>query len=120
MSDTGPVTLPPNVRPISYDITLEPDLEAFTFLGAETIEVEVLEPTASVELNCSEIAIRSCRLTPEGGAAVAPGSTAFDEERETVVFEFDQEVPQGRASLAIEFTGELNDKLRGVLPQPLH
>ncbi len=113
MSDTGPVTLPPNVRPISYDITLEPDLEAFTFLGAETIDVEVLEPTASVELNCIETAIRSCRLTPEGGAAVAPKSTAFDEERETVVFEFDQEIPQGRASLAIEFSGELNDKLRG-------
>ena len=113
MSDTGPVTLPPNVRPISYDITLEPDLEAFTFLGAETIDVEVLEPTASVELNCIEIAIRSCRLTPEVGATVAPESTAFDEERETVVFEFDQEVPQGRASLAIEFSGELNDKLRG-------
>ena len=75
--------------------------------------MEVLEPTASVELNCIEIAIRSCRLTPEGGATVAPKSTAFDEERETVVFEFDQEVPQGRASLAIEFSGELNDKLRG-------
>ena len=43
MSDTGPVTLPTNVRPLSYDITLEPDLEEFTFLGAETIEVEILE-----------------------------------------------------------------------------
>ena len=66
MSDTGPVTLPPNVRPMSYDITLEPDLEAFTFLGAETIDVEVLEPTASVELNCIEIAIRSCRADAGG------------------------------------------------------
>ncbi len=35
------------------------------------------------------------------------------EDKKEDSFEFDSAVPAGRASLDIEFTGELNDKLRG-------
>jgi hypothetical protein len=33
------VLLPTNVRPLKYHITLQPDLDTFTFNGTETIEV---------------------------------------------------------------------------------
>jgi puromycin-sensitive aminopeptidase len=113
MSESGLVILPTDVRPLKYRLTLEPDLEKFTFDGRVSIDVEVVTPTTSVTLNCTEIAIQSCRLTPGDGAAMTPRATTFDESRETVTFEFDSAVPTGRASLDIEFTGELNDKLRG-------
>ena len=86
---------------------------AFTFRGSETIDVEVLSGTSAVTLNCIEIEVRSCAVTPEGGSAVEAQSISYDEEAETATFEFGEELAVGAASLDIEFSGELNDKLRG-------
>lgn len=37
----GREILPANVKPTHYDITLEPDLEAFTYKGKVIIELDV-------------------------------------------------------------------------------
>ena len=37
MTSTNEWKLPTNVRPTLYTLTLEPDLEDFTFTGSETI-----------------------------------------------------------------------------------
>ena len=59
--------LPTNVRPTLYTLTLEPDLDDFTFAGSETIALEVDEPTSEIKMNSSEIAVRSANLTlPDG------------------------------------------------------
>ena len=113
MPDSERVVLPTSVRPIRYRLALEPDLEEFTFKGSESIDVEVVEPTSEVALNCVEIDVLSCSLTGPDGEATAPIETVLDEAVETVTFRFDSPVPAGEARLDIEFTGELNDKLRG-------
>ena len=113
MTEQHPATLPSNVKPVSYRLTLEPDLEKFTFEGKETIEIEVVEPTASITLNAIELEIQSCRLTAGKGDSITPTGTTFDEAAETATFEFQDPIPAGSASLGIEFTGELNDRLRG-------
>ena len=113
MTQSSTVILPANVKPSKYTITLEPDLEAFTFDGRETIEIEILEAAREITLNCVEIDVGSCRLLHESGQTLSPAKTVYDESGETVTFKFDAEVPAGRASLDIEFVGELNDKLRG-------
>ena len=105
--------LPTNVRPTLYTLTLEPDLDNFTFTGSETIAIEVDESTSSVKMNSSEIAVQSATLTLRDGSVRQPESIAFDVEKETVSFDFAEAIPVGSAELAIEFTGELNDKLRG-------
>lgn len=38
---------------------------------------------------------------------------AYDEDAETVVFRFSNELPIGNAQLELKFTGELNDKMKG-------
>ena len=113
MTTSNAVLLPTNVSPISYDITLEPDFTTFRFKGSETIRVDLLSPTASITLNSIEIEIHSCAVTPSGGAELAAQTISFDEDTESATFEFGAELPAGEATLAIEFTGELNDKLRG-------
>ena len=113
MTTSNAVLLPTNVKPIGYDITLEPDFSTFTFKGSETINVDVLSPTTSITLNSIEIAIQSCTVTLSGGSEMAAQSISFDEDAESATFEFGDELPAGEATLAIEFTGELNDKLRG-------
>ena len=113
MSISDAVNLPGNVKPIKYRLTLEPNLEDFTFRGEESVDIELTEPTPEITLNCVEIAVQACRLTLADGAPVAARDVAFDEDEETVTFRFDSPATTGPARLDIEFTGELNDKLRG-------
>ena len=40
--------LPTNVKPSRYTLALEPDMEAASFLGHETIEIDVLTPTSTI------------------------------------------------------------------------
>ena len=113
MAEVNAVMLPSNVRPAKYRLTLTPDLEGFTFAGRESVEIEVLAPTSSIVVNSAEIEIQSSRLTLTDGSPAVPVSTDFDEEAETVTLEFERMLPTGPATLDLEFTGELNDKLRG-------
>ena len=113
MTSTNEWILPTNVRPTLYTVTLEPDLESFTFTGSETIAIEVDEPESEIKMNSAEIAIQSATLSLSDGSDSQPESIIFDEEKETVTFAFAETVPEGAAELSIEFTGELNDKLRG-------
>ena len=113
MTSSNEWKLPTTVRPTLYTLTLEPDLDSFTFDGSETIAIQVDEPTSDIRMNSAEIAIRSATLTLPDGSERQPDSISFDEEKETVSFDFTDAIPPGTAHLTIEFTGELNDKLRG-------
>ena len=113
MAKSHAVSLPADVRPVEYRLTLEPDLSAFTFKGTETVAIEVLSPTSRLVLNCIEIVVQSCRLTREGGTDLPAADIEYDASEETVTFTFGSELEPGPAGLHLEFTGELNDKLRG-------
>ncbi len=112
MTESNAVMLPKDVRPSKYTLTLRPDLESFTFTGSVAIDIEVLQPTGSIILNAAELEIASVRVESSAGKPL-PGSTTLDEEAETASFAFDETLPVGPARLEIEFTGELNDRLRG-------
>ena len=112
MTSSDEWKLPTNVRPTNYRLSLAPDLDTFTFKGSETIDIQVSEPTSSIVLNSAEIEIQSADVTlPDGSTHDA--ATMFDEDKDTVTLALDAEIPAGSASLDLEFTGELNDKLRG-------
>ena len=112
MPSADAVVLPANVIPRRYDLTLQPDLEHFTFRGEETIQVEVASATSQISLNCDEIEIQEARVS-HGAVSASASRITYDKERETVTLEFGEPVPAGNATLGIKFTGELNDKLRG-------
>ena len=113
MTKSNAVNLPTDVRPVEYRLKLEPDLSSFTFKGEESVDIEVLSPTSRIVLNCVEIDVQSCRLTRRGGVELAAIDTEYDATEETVAFSFGPEIEPGTAELHVEFTGELNDKLRG-------
>ena len=113
MPQSNAVALPTNVRPTRYDLALTPDLDAFTFTGQVSIDVEVLDPTSTIVLNSAEIAVQSCSVTTSDSTAHAAASIEYDETEETVAFGFGATLPAGNARLDIAFTGELNDRLRG-------
>ncbi|MCC7531819.1 MAG: hypothetical protein IT342_25170, partial [Candidatus Melainabacteria bacterium] len=49
--------LPDSVHPELYDMVIEPDLDAFTFSGRETIDIVVEKPVDKIVLNAKELEI---------------------------------------------------------------
>ena len=125
--------LPAGVHPEHYKLTLTPDLQAATFSGEETIDLILDAPSKSVTLNAAELKIASVqethseliRVVTKGGgqnehARTIPGKRVrqdayvlLHEADEQATFLFPKELPAGKVSLAIQYSGVLNDKLRG-------
>ena len=103
--------LPQTIRPESYKLTLTPDLNAATFAGLETIEVTLKEPANVIALNAAEIAFQSVTVTAAGKQQTA--TVALDKDKEQATFTFPGNVPAGKATLSIVYTGILNNELRG-------
>ena len=112
MTEQGRVLLPADVRPERYRITLAPDLDRFTFDGSESVDVRVESATRRIVLHAAELEIRRAALE-QAGSTVEPAQVETDEERETVTLVFDRPVAPGPAKLLLDFTGQLNDKMRG-------
>lgn len=110
----GRQVLPKNVKPIHYDLTLEPDLESFKYNGTVTIELDVVEDTKSISLNTSEIDIHETKVTSGDSVISSSPKLSYNEDAQTTKVEFDQTIPAGsKAKLFHKFTGTLNDNMAG-------
>ncbi len=103
--------LPRTVIPSHYEITLEPDLEQATFSGSVVIDVDVREAASEIVLNAIELDVLSATVV--AGEAVHSPQISLDERAERLTLSLGEDLPVGSATLTIEFTGVLNDKLHG-------
>lgn len=104
--------LPRSVIPTRYGLRLEPDLTAFTFAGAETVEVTIREAVTEVVLNAAELQIQTVRAQDSRGKTLH-GTAVLDEATERAILRFSESLTPGPCRLSLEFTGILNDKLHG-------
>ena len=102
-----PYRLPDLVRPTRYDVRLTPRLPEATFTGTVTIRLDVDAPTEVLVLNAAELEIHRC--TVDGRDA----RWQLDEPTERLFVAPAAPITQETATLEIEFSGVLNDKLRG-------
>ena len=112
MPSADAVVLPTNVKPNKYRLTLQPDLNTFTFKGEQTVDIEIVEPTARIVLNAAELEISGVTLR-RNGSETSTHSVSLDADTETVTLDFGSTQSPGRAQLEMEFTGILNDRLVG-------
>ena len=112
MPSADAVVLPSNVKPSKYRMTLQPDLETFTFKGEQTVDIEIVEPTARIKLNAAELEISRVALL-RNGASTTAHSVSLDTDSETATLDFGKTISPGAAQLEMEFTGVLNDRLVG-------
>ncbi|XP_077997476.1 puromycin-sensitive aminopeptidase-like [Glandiceps talaboti] len=103
--------LPANVVPKHYNLTLQPNLKAFTFTGSEVISVEVTSSTDKVVLNCLDIEISSAAY--KAGDKSLTCTVSYSKDDETATLTFPSALEAGKGDLSIDFTGELNDKMKG-------
>ena len=112
MPSADAVVLPSNVKPTRYRLLLHPDLETFTFKGEQTVDIEIVEPTARIALNAAELEVSNVVLRRNGGATPAH-SVSLDADSETATLDFGRVLAPGPAQLEMKFTGILNDRLVG-------
>ncbi|CAG8554273.1 15559_t:CDS:10 [Funneliformis caledonium] len=109
--------LPTNVRPTHYTLTLTPDMVNFTFIGSEIVNIKIIENTKVITLHVNEIEVKSAKLINldlKASQGYEATNIDYDIQKETVSLTFPHEFSSGTAaSLHIEYTGILNDKLVG-------
>lgn len=106
--------LPANVKPLHYDLTLEPDFEKFTYEGKVAIELDVVEDTTSITLNTIELTIHSTSVSQDGKTIAQSPKLEHDDNAQTTKVSFDKTIPAGsKATLTIDFAGILNDNMAG-------
>ena len=103
--------LPQTVQPQHYSLALAPDLKSATFAGEERISVTLQQAVGDVTLNALDLKFQQAKATIAGKSYAATVSS--DASKQQATLHFDQPLPAGEATLDIQFTGVLNDKLRG-------
>jgi aminopeptidase N len=104
---TAPIT------PQQYTLTIEPDLDRFTFAGRVTLDVTADQPTDTITLDCAELAIWGCRIQPEK-LDDKPEECAFtlDPAKERLTIHLPGRL-SGPIQLDIDYTGRINDRMAG-------
>src|SRR5262245_11699306 len=108
--EATPGKLPKTVVPIHYAIELEPNLESLTLAGAETVDIEVREPTARVVVNALNLTLTGATI--DDGAQTA--TIVLDAAAETATLTFPHPLAIGPHRLRIAFTAQINQFGRGL------
>ncbi len=112
MATSNDHRLPRDVVPRHYAVTLEPDLGAASFTGSVDIELDVVESTSEIVFNAAELDITAFALVTAAGVAVE-GDLALMPGQERAEVLLPEPVSPGAYRLHLEFSGALNDQLRG-------
>jgi aminopeptidase 2 len=105
--------LPQNVKPLHYDILLDPNFDNFTFAGEVHIHLDVVEDSDFIELNTKDIEIHSTELAINN-ETISPSKVSHDEKTDVLHIQFGQTIQAGqKATLSQRFTGQLNDVMAG-------
>jgi puromycin-sensitive aminopeptidase len=103
--------LPGGVTPEHYSLAFTPDLQKAVFSGEETIDVQIAQPGKTITLNAIELELQS--VTIAQGEKKQTAQVSLDPEKEQATLAVAEELQPGPTSIRIQFTGILNDKLRG-------
>ncbi|CAG1976831.1 unnamed protein product [Fusarium graminearum] len=110
----GRQVLPKNVKPLHYDLTLEPNFETFKYEGTVVIDFDVVEDSTSIALNTVDLEIHDTLVEANGATISSSPTLDYDKDSQTTTITFDKTIPAGqKARLTQRFTGTLNDDMAG-------
>jgi aminopeptidase N len=110
-----PGKLPKQVLPLEYTIRIVPDKDKLTFAGSETIKLKANAPVRELVLNSAELAIVNVAID---GTKLSPDVIKLDAANELLTIPLLGELPVGEHSLALEFSGKITAKGRGLYYMP--
>ncbi len=104
--------LPEGVCPKSYDLFVQPDLARRSFTGKETISIAVATSRTAIVLNGIDLSIQSATLMNNAGKTTKL-KVSPEAKFERIHLTSSSSIEPGSYQLSLQFTGTLNDKLRG-------
>jgi len=106
-----PGKLPKEVIPTDYSIRIVPNIDKLTFTGTETVKLDVRNPVHRLVLNALELEISEASLD---GKPLPKPAIKIDSERELLILALSAEVPAGTHTLALSFSGKINQQGQGL------
>jgi puromycin-sensitive aminopeptidase len=97
------------IKPISYNLTIEPNLEKFTFNTTEEIVFELVQ--ASTSLTFHAVGLNLMVATIYGQQASE--SPVVDDDAQIVTFTFAEALTAGEHTLRLQFSGDIGEGLHG-------
>ncbi|KAK0596762.1 hypothetical protein LWI29_018734 [Acer saccharum] len=111
----GLARLPKFAIPSHYDLHLKLDLSAAcNFSGTVKINLSITEKTNFLVLNANQLQFHQALFTTSGNQQYCPSDVVVDDDDEVVVLVFDETLCVGEGLLGIEFSGKLNEHLKGL------
>src|SRR5712691_10522920 len=110
-----PGKLPKQVVPLEYSIRIIPDVAKFTFAGSETVKIKATAPIRELVLNSLELDIAKASID---GIQLSPDTIKLDPNNELLTIALPNELKVGQHSLALEFSGKITPKGRGLYYMP--
>ncbi len=106
-----PGKLTKNVVPTDYSIRIVPNIDKFAFTGAETVKVNVRSSVHQLVLNALELEIVDAALD---GKALPKSAITIDKGKELLTLALPSELPPGDHTLALSFSGKINQQGQGL------
>lgn len=110
------VRLSNHISPVSYKLTIRPDLESFTFSGNEIIKINIEKEVNKITLHSKDIDIETASISYRGKIKNIKQFTSkitYDIKNETATLHFKDKILNS-AELHISFKGIINENLRGL------
>ena len=106
-----PGKLPKEVVPADYAIRIVPNLDNFTFVGNETVKVNVRSPVRELVLNGLELKIEAASVD---GKELPLSAVKAENEKELLTLTLPSELAVGDHALTLRFTGRINQQGQGL------
>jgi aminopeptidase N len=106
-----PGKLPKEVVPAEYAIRIVPNLDNFTFVGSESVKLNVRSPVHQLVLNGLELKIEAASVD---GKELPLSAIKTDNEKELLTLALPSELAAGDHALALRFTGRINQQGQGL------
>ena len=110
-----PGKLPKEVVPVEYSVRIVPSIDKFTFHGTETVKLSVRRPVHQLVLNALELEIAGASVD---GKALPDSPIKIDKKNELLTLALPSELTTGEHTLALSFTGKINQQGQGLFYVP--
>jgi aminopeptidase N len=106
-----PGKLPKQVVPTDYSIRIVPNIDNFTFAGSESVKLNVRSPVHQLVLNALELKVEAASVD---GKELPVSAINIDKETELLTLTLPSELAAGDHTLALRFTGKINQQGQGL------